>query len=348
VTLVAPAAGHGYSGMIPGHLAGRYHLADLRFDVPRLAERAGIHFRPGLAAGMDLGTREVLLADGGRLPFDVVSFAVGADVAGRDLPGVQQHALFLRPIDAAARIVPAVETAVAGRGSAVHAAVVGGGSAGVEVALAMRGLLRRLGQPDGRVTLVEGQAVVLSDRGPAAAREATRALASNRVTVLLGSTVVAVDRNTVHLPDGKKLAVDVVIWAAGPAAPGLFRASGLATDGAGYLLVGGSLESVSHPGVFAAGDAATLASAPATPKAGVYAVREARVLGHNLALASAGESPARYHHYRPQRRFLALLNTGDGRAILSYGPFALTAGWVMCWKDRIDRRFVRRFGRIGL
>ena len=347
VTLVAPAAGHGYSGMLPGYLAGRYRLADLSFDASRLAARAGVEFRPGLATGLDLTAREVILADRSRIPFHLVSFAIGADVAGRELPGVREHALFLRPIDAAARIVPAVGAAVARRGAAVHVTVVGGGSAGVEVALAMRRLLRGLGQPDGRVALVEERPAILVDRAPAAARQAMRALGRNRVELALGRPVIAVDEGAVHVAGGGTLPTDIVVWATGPSAPPLFRASGLAADPEGYLLVRDSLESVLHPGIFAAGDAATLASAPGTPKAGVYAVRHAPILGHNLALAAAGAPSHRYRRFRPQPRFLALLNTGDGRAILSYGSFALTARWAMRWKDRIDRRFVRRFSAMG-
>jgi hypothetical protein len=47
--------------------------------------------------------------------------------------------------------------------------------------------------------------------------------------------------------------------------------------------------------------------------------------------------------YRPQRRRLALINTGDGRAILSYGAFAWHSGWAGRLKDRIDRRFIAQF-----
>jgi len=78
-------------------------------------------------------------------------------------------------------------------------------------------------------------------------------------------------------------------------------------------------------------------------KAGVYAVRQGPVLRDNLADAAGGRPVRRRFH--PQRRFLALLNTGDGRAIFSYGGVAATGRWAMALKDRIDRRFVSRFRR---
>src|SRR2546430_14804189 len=51
--------------------------------------------------------------------------------------------------------------------------------------------------------------------------------------------------------------------------------------------------------------------------------------------------------YRPQRDFLSLLNLGDGRALASKWGIALEGNWAFTLKDRIDRRFVRRFQGLG-
>ncbi|HXI20856.1 MAG TPA: hypothetical protein VNH46_07210, partial [Gemmatimonadales bacterium] len=92
---------------------------------------------------------------------------------------------------------------------------------------------------------------------------------------------------------------------------------------------------------FGAGDAVSLLGAGRVPKAGVHAVRMGPVLARNLARVLRGR--AGLERYRPQPRHLSLLNTGDGRAILFYGEFALVSRWAMRLKDRIDRRFMARF-----
>ncbi len=100
------------------------------------------------------------------------------------------------------------------------------------------------------------------------------------------------------------------------------------------------LRSPSHPQVFAVGDCARWPG-HALPKAGVHAVRMAPALAHNLRVALGGGGATVAH--RPQRRFLALLSTGDGRAIASRGGLGAEGAWAWRWKDRIDRRFIDQF-----
>ena len=152
-----------------------------------------------------------------------------------------------------------------------------------------------------------------------------------------GGWCAAVDRSS-----------DVVIWATGAEAQAwqrdAARRGALAVDDAGFVRIDEQLRSVSHPQVFAAGDCASWPG-HVLPKAGVHAVRMGPTLANNLrvALGAAGDLAT----HRPQRRFLALLSTADGRAIASRGPFGAEGAWAWRWKDRIDRRFVGQFGAVA-
>jgi selenide,water dikinase len=344
VTVVAPDRRHAYSGMVPGLVGGRYRPEELLIDLAALARAAGATFLEGTVHALDPGARSVTLADGRRLSYDLLSLAIGAGNAGTGLPGVAEHAVPVKPIGRTLGILPAIERAVARAGrSGPAVGVVGGGAAGVELALNLRTRLAMLGRPAAPVRVVDRHDRVLRDRSTACRRAAERALRARGVELVLGSEVARVAPDRLHLGDGRTVDAGLVVWATGPAAPRLFAETGLATDPAGYLRVDTMLRSISRPEIFTAGDAASLEGHPELAKAGVHAVRAGPVLLDNLAAAAAGQPPVRRFHAR--RRFLALLNTGDGRAILSWGELAATGRWAMTLKDRIDRRFIARFRR---
>jgi selenide,water dikinase len=345
VTLVAPHARHLYSGMVSGFIGGRYGIDDLAFDLPSLAAKAGAAYIRGSALRLDTVARQVELDTGERVAYDIASFAIGSGVSGADLPGVRQWALTVKPIDTVESMLTTLERRAAA--GVPRVVVVGGGAGGVELALGLRAGLRRMGLADAPVSLLDRQRRLLADRSAASARAAARALADNAIEVRVESDVGEVRSGVVRLKNGAEIEFDLLVWATGAAASSLFRTAGLETDDRGFLLVDDSLRSVSDPAVFAAGDAATLRQFPGTPKSGVYAVREGPVLSHNLALALSNGESQDYRHFRPQTRSLVLVNTGDGRALISYGAVALTARWAMVLKDWIDRRFMGRFHRLG-
>jgi NADH dehydrogenase FAD-containing subunit len=93
--------------------------------------------------------------------------------------------------------------------------------------------------------------------------------------------------------------------------------------------------------VFGGGDCIALAGRRLA-RVGVYAVREAPVLFHNL-LATLEGRPLR--RFRPQRRYLLIMNLGDGTGLATWGGlwwYGRLAFWL---KDRIDRAFLKEYQR---
>jgi pyridine nucleotide-disulfide oxidoreductase family protein len=338
LTVISPGPLHHYSGMVPGYLQGTYREEEIAVRVPDLVARAKGRFVAGLAAGVDLGKRIVRLEGGGEIPYDLASFAVGSDTAGIDDPHVAGEAQRIKPLARAVALRSRLLDLPREAG-AVPVAVVGGGAAGVEVALAVAALLERAGRTH-RITLLDAGEEILPGYRARFRSRARRILARRGIDVRTGERVAAVHAGEVETEAGARVPSRLTVWLTGAVAWPLFRDSGLPLDERGFLLTDDALRSPGDPRIFAAGDCGTLASHPETPKAGVYAVREGPVLWASLkAAVRGGEAP----RYEPQRGFLSILNTGDGRALLDYFGVVSHSRWAWRLKDRIDRRFMARY-----
>lgn len=356
VTLISLEPFHHYSGMAPGFLLGTYREQELRFDLRALADRARCHFVPAAAValqpappgqGDSAGT--VTLADGQRLLYDLVSCNVGSLAAGSGQVAADPRVALVKPIarvvELEARLNSLARTKPLAPATKRHLVIVGGGAAGIELAFAGAAVLDRADGGSGQrsVTLVEGRSEILPDYDQRCRHRVERLLLARGISLRTGVAALGTNSEGVRLADGTELAADLIVWLTGPEAPPLLAGAGLPLDSRGFLLVDDSLRSVGDSRVFAVGDCATLANYPETPKAGVYAVREAPILWASLLAAATNQAPPRY---TPQSGFLSLLNTADGRALLRWRRVLLHARWAWRLKDRIDRRFVARYQRL--
>lgn len=338
VLLITPFARQMYSGMVPGLVAGHYTADQCAIPLMPLAAAAGVPMVEGMAVALDAAARVVHLADGRTAEYDVLSLDTGASMDRDRIRGARGNAMFVRPIEHFVRLLEGlVELA---RQRVVDVVVVGGGAAGVELALALQ---YRLAGADGaeeraRVALVTGGPAPLQDYPPAVMRHAAALLAARRVTVFR-DTCAELQPGVLVLGSGARLACDAPVLATGAEPPPWLAGSGLQLDVRGFVCTGPTLQSCSHPEVFAAGDVASRVDAP-HPRSGVYAVRAGPPLLLNLRRHVAGGV---LQPYQPQRRTLNLISCGERRAIMAWGDWAAQGRWAWWWKDRIDRRFVARY-----
>jgi selenide,water dikinase len=338
VELVLVSAGRftPYSGMLPGLVAGHYSFEQSHIDLERLAAWGKARFLCDCVTGLDLQARRAQCEIGGALDYDLLSLDVGSTPPIADIRGAQRYGVPVKPVE---RLLAAWDEVLADAGRrAVHVLTVGGGAGGVELTLSMQYRARQAGAR-AAFCVVTDSAAILPGHSAGARRRMERALRTRDVACRVGTRVTEIDAGIARLADGGTCAADHVIWATGASAPAWLRGAGLATDRNGFALVRETLQSCSHPEVFAAGDVATIEQHP-RPKSGVFAVREGPPLAENLRRALTG---TRLERHVPQRVALALISTGDRHAIASWGPLAWEGGWVWRWKDRIDRGFVAKY-----
>jgi selenide,water dikinase len=228
--------------------------------------------------------------------------------------------------------------------------VVGGGVGGVELTLNMQMrlwyLLDELGRSrdDLTIHLFHRGEEIANGRNRSTRQLLHRRFVERSVRLHLQESVCEIesvgdDQRRVRCESGLTVACDRVFWVTNASSPGWIQGSGLATDDHGFLLVKDTLQSTSHPHVFAAGDVATMQNHP-RPKAGVFAVRQGPPLFENLQAFLKGES---LKPFKPQKQYLNIIDTGDGSAIASRGPFTFESKLMRAWKDRIDQKFMSLF-----
>jgi selenide, water dikinase len=345
--LVCPEDAYYYSGMVSGVVAGCYPREAACLRPAALAYAAGAEWVRASVARVDASAGRVELDGGQTLEYDLLSLSVGSRLKADELRGSGEHGVPVKPFHRVLGVAQEVSAALR-RLSADRPArivVVGGGAGGFEVGICLdAALAREHGRGRYRMVILEGGDTVLAEH-PERVRARGRAhLRERGIEVRTGCRVVEARPGEVVAEDGATVPHDVLVWGTGPRAPELFRDSRLPTDDEGYLRVRATLRVDGQPRVFGAGDCVAIGGRPWVPKAGVYAVREGGVLARNLAAQLRGEP---LEEYAPQRHWLSLMNTGDGRGLLSYRGLAAHNRLVWRLKDRIDRHFVHRFQRLG-
>ena len=332
LTLISPEPTAPYTGMLPGHVAGHYARDELDIDLVALCRHAGARLVLGAADGIDPHRRLVRVPGRPDVPYDVLSVDVGITGAIPAIPGLAEHGVPAKPLGVFADRWDAFVT-----GGGGPCTVIGGGVAGVELALAMA---HRLGE-GADVTLIEA-GTLLPEASAGARRRLREALGAAPVAVREETRVLAVEPGGVRTEDGFVTAA-LTVGAAG-AAPHPWLAASPITGASGEVVVDETLRSVRHAEIFAAGDCAAMAHAP-RKKAGVYAVRQAPVLAANLRAALMGQAPVR--SYQPQRDYLKLVSTGARRAAFDRSGVSAHGPLIWALKDTIDRRFMDRLADLA-
>lgn len=343
VTLLTRDATSPYSGMLPGWIAGHYTQDACFIDLRRLCQWAGVRLLQSAVHGIDPQAQRVHCQGRPPIRYDWLSLNVGSTPALSTIGGASQFGIPVKPIEGFQGALQAWLEALPNQGPPRLACVIGGGAASVELVLAIQHRLTTLGKAgQARLQLISAEQALLPRHNRRVGTYFKQLLQQRGISLALNQTVTAITAEHIQCQDGSRFDSNFTVVATHAGAPPWLAQTGLALDKDGFVEVNDCLQSTSHPQVFASGDCASLVD-HVLPKSGVYAVRQGPILADNLRRTSSAQSLRRYH---PQRRFLALLATGDRRAVASRGSLFAAGGWVWRWKSRIDLRFMARYNEL--
>ncbi|MBB6554657.1 NAD(P)/FAD-dependent oxidoreductase [Nonomuraea rubra] len=272
--------GAGYTGAFAaGRLARRLHRQDVAITLvnaePDFVERVrmhqlatgqrlkprpfsemfagtGVELKQARVTGVDADRKLVSVVDvhgadtTEELPYDTLVYALGSAWNPRGVPGTTEHAYEIASRPGATRLRERLEHLGAGQ----TVVVVGGGLTGLEAATEIAET-----RPDLDVALVARDALGdwLAPRGRAHLWKVARNLG---ITVHEHTDVTAVGADHLTTADGRTIPAAVTVWTAGFAVHPIAGGTTLELGGTGQIVVDDTMRSVSHPDVYAIGDAA--------------------------------------------------------------------------------------------
>jgi NADH:ubiquinone reductase (H+-translocating) len=298
-----------------------------------------------VVAGVDKENRNIMLEDGGVVPYDTLILATGVRHAYFGHDEWEHYAPGLKTLEDATSIRRRIllsleraerETDPQRRTALLTFVIVGGGPTGVELAGTIAELVhqnlcedfRNIDTRQARVLLIESGPRVLPSFTPDLSAYAQGALMRLGVEVQLGSAVSDCSDHGVMV-GGQTIAAGVILWAAGVRASPAAVWLDIPADGAGRVKVESDLTIAGHPEIFVIGDTVTIAAwkgkpvpgiAPAAKQQGLHVARtiRQRLRGRNQP------RPFRYHHAGN------LATIGKRSAVIDFGWIKIR-GWIAWW-----------------
>ncbi|MDG2313563.1 MAG: selenide, water dikinase SelD [Alphaproteobacteria bacterium] len=333
-----------YSGMVPGLISQTYQHSEGHIDLRRLASFANARLIHSSATKLDLLKKLVHVTGRPPMKYDILSLDIGSIPSVPDISGAE-HALPVKPLDKFIAEQSKISDEIMNKKDSYNIVIVGGGAGGVELSMSLDQQLRRNNSslkenPNHlTITIVESKSTLLPDFNPAARKKILKNITEHKIISLTNTRVNIINSNSVELSTGEILSADKTILVTNAKPPNWLSNTGLALDVNGFVRIDDYLRSMSHPEIYATGDIASMENYN-LPKSGVYAVRQGPVLAENLRREFKEKNPK---PYRPQKKVLALITTGNNSAVAARGSLAVSGKWVRRWKEKIDRRWIAKY-----
>lgn len=211
----------------------------------------GVELRLAEVTGIDVDRKTVSIMEANSaeeqdLTYDSLVYALGSSWNTQGVPGTAEHAHEIAGRPGALRLRERLARLDAGQ----PVVVVGGGLTGLEAATEIAEA-----RPDLDVALAArgGLGDWLSPKGSLHLRKVCDKLG---ITVHDNTAVTGVGADCVATSDGTSIPAAVTVWTTGFAVHPIAKATTLEVSDTGQIVVDGTMRSVSHPDVYAVGDAA--------------------------------------------------------------------------------------------
>ena len=264
----------------------------------------GVNFIQARVSAINPQTHTLTLQNAEPLTYDYLVYALGSFVDASSVPGAAEYAMSLGTEATSIQLRDRLP-AIAGRNG--HMVIVGGGFTGIEAATELAETY-----PNLKVTLItrDGFGAKVSVKGRNYLKQVFDDL---HIEVIDNANIQQITADEIRY-EGGTLAYDACLWSGAFAVPALARQSGIQVNEIGQIIIDDHLCSVSHPNIYAVGDAANASGATGVP------VRMACANAIPMGAYVADELAARIHGstHRPHEfaDFYRCISLGRNAALL--------------------------------
>ncbi len=339
ITLISPQVMTPYSGMLPGLIAGHYSFEETHIDLVKLSLWANICFIQDSVTAIDIESNTLSLKNRPDIEFDVVSIDIGS-TPNQQIEGSTEFSTPVKPISTFYQHWGNIQEKVQQQ-KIKSLAVVGGGAGSIEVIMAIAFKLKPVNSSID-YHLITGANDILPHYNAPVIKRVKQQFKKQQITIHSSTRVERLSKGIVHCQNADSILADEIIWCTQASGASWLQRSQLECDDAGFMKVRQTLQSLHYDHIFAAGDIANMVANP-RPKAGVYAVRQAETLFHNLRAVLLKQPLL---DYKPQDGFLSLLALGEKQATGAKSFISFSGRWVWRWKNAIDVKFMNQFHQL--
>ena len=312
VTVVSPRNHFLFTPLLPSTTVGTVELRSIIEPIRKA--RRNVDFIQGEAMEVDLAERVVVCQSPDpetrfSVAYDTLVVAVGAGNNTFGIPGVEEHAIFLKELSDARtireRIISCLERAdVPGsplkrRAQLLHFVVVGGGPTGIEFAAELHDLLEEdlvKSYPELvgsiRITLFEAMNTILTTFDQKLRDYTIAHFDRQGIELRLETPVEEVGEGYLKLKSGEVVDAEVIVWSTGNVARPFVERLPFAKE-RGRIVTDEYLRVPSHPGIYAVGDCATPGGA-VLPQTAQAAMQQGKYLARALNSIANGKQPVAF------------------------------------------------------
>ena len=326
-----------YSGMVPSYIEGSYSWNDINIDLVQLCNNFSHRLIVSTIIKIDIIKKLIYLKNRPPLSYDFLSINLGIKSDESTISGSSKYALKLKPISGIKNTINKILEF--NKSNPTNTVVlIGAGAAGVEVALALSSRFKKSNLHN-KIVLLSKNKSILKGYNYLARKYCEKQLLESGIKIIFNAEANKITREYIEYNNRHKIYSKFPILSTAASPINLLKYSNLPLSANGSIKINNSLLVNKTTNIFAAGDIAEIAGYNTT-KAGVYAVREGKVLYKNIIKTLRNKKLINYY---PQKTYLSLIGLPNKNALAVKSVISFKSKLLWYLKRYIDIKFKRKY-----